>query len=251
MRIGLICMMIFGFLTMGAAQDKLSSLEKDIENIKQNQKIILEELKAIKTILSRLPLPPPQIDVRGIEIDIAGKPVIGKSVTNLVMIEFTDYQCQFCGRYSRETFPEIKKEYVDSGRIDYVIIDFPLPSHPLATKAAEATHCAEDQGKFWDMHHQMMADQNSLSNLLTYANALNLDLAIYEECLSSNRHADKIADDIELAKKMGITGVPGFILASRDPERLSIVKGISVMRGAMPLASFQREIDQALKNLQE
>lgn len=160
----MIGMIISGFLTMGIAQDNMSALEKDIDNIKQNQQIILEELKAVKAILSRLPHPPPQIYFRGMEIDIAGKPGIGKGATNLVMIEFADYIFQFCGRYTRETFPEIIKEYVDSGKLDYLIIDYPLPIHPLAPKAAEPAHCAEDQGKFWDINNRVMADQNSLVN---------------------------------------------------------------------------------------
>jgi protein-disulfide isomerase len=192
---------------------------------------------------------PPKVDVPGMEINLSGKPVIGKGASNLVMIEFSDYQCPYWGQYARETFPKIKELYVDSNKIDYATIDMPLPMHKLAAKAAEAVHCAEDQGKLWEMHNQLMAKQDMLDNLSSYAASLKLDLPEHWECLNTNKYARKITAEIEIATKPGINGVPGFIIAQRDPRNPSKAKGISTIRGAMPLQIFQKEIDQALANM--
>jgi len=246
-----VCVMALGFVSFSVAQESPADLRKDIEELKQNQQVIIKELQAIKSLLSSLPMRPQEVDIRGMEIDLSGKPVIGKSASHLVMIEFSDYQCPFCGQYARETFPKIKELYVDSNKMDYAIVDVPLPSHQLAPKAAEAAHCAEDQGKFWEMHDQLMAKQDSLDKLSSYAATLNLDLPKYEECLNTNKYAKKITAEIEMAAKLGINGVPGFILAAKDPLNPSKAKGILALRGAMPLEMFQKEIDQALADLKK
>jgi protein-disulfide isomerase len=239
-------MMLIGFVAFGMAQQSSADLKKDIEELKQNQQLILKELKEIKDIL---PKRPPEINVRDMEIDLNGTPIIGKGFTGLVMIEFSDYQCPFCGRYARETFPKIKELYVDNKKIDYAIVDAPIPDHKQAPKAAEAAHCAEDQGKFWEIHDQLMAKQEQLDKLSSYATTLNLDLPKYEECLNTNKYAKKVSAEVEMAAKLGINGVPGFILAKRDPANPSKAKGISAIRGAMPLEMFQKELDQAIASI--
>jgi protein-disulfide isomerase len=139
--------------------------------------------------------------------------------------------------------------YVNTNKMDYAIADMPLPIHKSASKAAEAAHCAEDQGKLWETHKQLMAKQDLLDKLSSYAAALNLDLLKYEECLNSGKHAKRVAAEVEMAAKLGITAVPGFILAAKDPQNPSKVKGILSLRGAMPLEMFQKEIDRALANM--
>ena len=131
-------------------------------------------------LLSSLPTRPQEVDIHGMEIDLLGKPVIGKGTSNLVMIEFSDYQCPYCGQYARETFPKIRELYVNANKMDYVMADMPLPIHKLAPKAAEAVHCAEDQGKLWEMHEQMMAKQDMLDRPSFYAANLNLSLPEFE-----------------------------------------------------------------------
>jgi protein-disulfide isomerase len=241
-----VCIITLVFVPFSVAQESPSDLRKDIEELKQSQQLIIKELQAIKSLLSSLPMRPPEVDIRGMEIDLSGKPLIGKSSSNLVMIEFSDYQCPFCGQYARETFPKIKELYIDSNKMDYAIADMPLPIHKSASKAAEAVHCAEDQGKFWEMHQQLMAKQDMLDKPSFYAANLNLSLPQYEECLNSGKHAAEIRADIEMAAKLGITAVPGFILAAKDPKNPLKAKGIIALRGAMPLEMFRKEIDQAL-----
>jgi protein-disulfide isomerase len=141
------------------------------------------------------------------------------------------------------------KQYVDSGKIRYTVLDAPLPIHKLAAKAAEASHCAEEQGKFWEMHDQMMANQKALNDLSSYATSLNLDVPRFEECLKTDKYADQVNKDKAVASQLNISGVPGFVLALSDPQKPSKVKGISFIMGAQPFSVFQKEIDQALADL--
>jgi protein-disulfide isomerase len=236
------------------AQQPATGIEKDIEELKNGQKAIRGELQMIKTLL--LQLKPnsgapvvPTVNIRDAKIDVGANPVLNKGNTNLVMVEFSDYECPFCGRYARETFPEIMKQYIDSGKIGYAIVDSPLSFHKLAPKAAEASHCAEEQGKFWEMHSELMSKQNSLNNLSSLAVSTNLDMPKFEACLSANKYAEKVTKNLSVANKLGISGVPAFILAMKDPADPQKLNGVSVMRGAQPFANFQKEIDQALANL--
>jgi len=141
------------------------------------------------------------------------------------------------------------EQYVDKGIIRYAVLDLPLPMHKMAQKAAEASHCASDQGKFWEIHMLMMTKQESIEDLSSYAATLNLDVPRFEECLKTNKYQEQISKESALAQKLGIRGVPGFIIASTDPQNPAKATGISYIPGAVPFAMFQKEIDQALAGL--
>jgi len=235
------------------AQEAGSDIRKEIESLKQGQEAILKSLNEIKSLLSQRPSAPnvPQPNIQGVELDITGRPISGSNAAKLVLIEITDYQCQFCGQYFRETLPQIVKRYVESGKLSYAMIDMPLPNHKQAAKAAEAAHCANEQGKYWEMHNQLMQKQDSLDDLSAIAKPLDLDIARFQECLKTNKYSDEVRNNISLGIKLGISAVPGFILAARNPEKPTIVKGISASFGFRPFDAFQPEIDQALEDLQK
>jgi protein-disulfide isomerase len=140
---------------------------------------------------------------------------------------------------------------VDTGKIRYALLDLPLPMHKLAFKAAEASHCAADQGKFWEMHDSMMADQNALDALGSYAESIHLDIAQFQECLDSDKYADAVRQDMAKANQLGVTGTPSFVLASTNPEDPSKVKGLRLIRGAQPFSNFEQAIDQVLAEDQQ
>jgi protein-disulfide isomerase len=233
----------------GLAQVAAPDMQKEIETLKKGQEAIRKELQEIKAMLISIGAPPPEKDIRGIDFELANYPLKGSSAARLVMLDFTDYQCPYCGRYARETLPQIIKQYVDSGKLRYAILDLPLPNHQNAPKAAEASHCAGDQEKFWEMHDQMMAKQESLDNLSSYATSLNLDMPRFEECLKTNKYAEDIRKPMALASKLDVRAVPGFVLAESDPRNPLKLKAIVSIRGAMPLESFEGEINKALANL--
>lgn len=128
-----------------------------------------------------------------------------------------------------------------------MLLDLPLESiHKLAFKAAEATHCAEDQGKYWEMHHRLFEQQKALEPWKGHAEALGLDVARFEECMTSGRHTAAIRKDMAEAQKAGVTGTPAFLIAVTDPSDPKKVKGLSTLRGAQPYDRFKTELEQAL-----
>ncbi len=166
---------------------------------------------------------------------------LGKKNAPVTLIEFTDYQCSFCKRHSTQTIPQIKKEYVDTGKVKYVLRDFPLGFHPNAQKAAEASECADDQGKFWEMHDKMFENSHALdvASLKKYASDLGLNSATFDNCLDSGKYAQEAKDDMADGQASGITGTPGFVLIDRDGKGHKL-------SGAQPFAKFKEAIDGAL-----
>jgi len=240
------------------AQTAEADLRQEVDEIRQNQETIQNDLSEIKALLLKLvtaqhaaprtPQQPPQVNIKGTTFDIGDNRVLGSESARVIIVEFTDYQCSFCGRYSRETFPHLREQYIEKGAIRYVVIDQPLPIHQEAAKAAEAAHCAGDQGKFWEMHEEMMAKQDALKDLFSYAKTLNLNVGEFEDCLNTGTYRSTVIKNMELAKELGISGVPCFIIGTVDESDSRRVTGISLIRGAVPLVNFQQEIDAALQH---
>jgi len=125
-------------------------------------------------------------------------------------------------------------------------MDLPLESiHKFAFKGAEAARCAGEQGKFWEMHDRLFANQTSLEPAKPHAEAVGLDVAKFEGCLSAGKYAEAIRKDMAEAQKAGINGTPAFFLAYTDPTS-SKVKTVARLSGAQPFAAFKAQIDQLL-----
>ena len=129
--------------------------------------------------------------------------------------------------------PQVYQEFVRTGKVELIYLDFPLQMHSNAFRAAEAAACAGDQERFWDMHHLLFENQRALApeRLPGYAEALGLDVAAFQKCLSSGRHTAGIREDIRTAQILGITGTPAYLLGLRLPgsdkvQILEIVKGL-------------------------
>ncbi len=140
---------------------------------------------------------------------------------------------------------------MDTGKIRYALLDLPLPMHKLAFKAAEASHCAGEQGLFWEMHDRMMADQKTLNALESLAASIHLDVAQFEACLDTEKYADAVREDMARARELGVNGTPSFVLTVTDPDDPTKVKTIRLLRGAQPFSNFQRAIDQALAEAEQ
>ena len=125
-------------------------------------------------------------------------------------------------------------------------LDLPLAMHKLAFKAAEATHCAEAQGKYWEMHDRLFQNQRALEPWSGHAEALGLDVAAFDKCMEEGTYAAAVRSDMAEASKAGATGTPSFVLALTDPNDPTKVKGLTFIRGAQPFASFKTQIDKAL-----
>jgi protein-disulfide isomerase len=234
------------------AQENVSDIKAVLEELQKNQQEMRLELQEIKTLLSRLPMPNNPSNaaqpntVKNVEFEIGDNPVLGNNNAKFILVEFTDYECPFCSRYVKETFSQIIKEYVDKDILRYAVIDQPLPIHPKAGKAAQAAHCALDQGKYWEIHKLMMTQQDSLDDLSSYARSLDMNIVVFEDCLKTDKYKEKVNKNMALARKLGINGVPGFVIGLIDSQNPGSVKGISSVLGAVPFSSFQKEIASAL-----
>lgn len=243
-------LMVSTLLVSGAhnaahARDEPSSksIAAEIQDLKQGQERLLQMLTSLTL---KLTPPRPEPKVRGVSFELTGTPIRGSDAARIILLEFSDYQCPFCSRYLRETFPRILAEYVDTGRIAYSVVNRPLPSHPLAQKAAEAAFCAHDQGRFWQMHELLMSKQDELRDLPGIAKQLNLNVSLFETCLQTNRHAVHVGRDAALGSQLNVLAVPVFVLGLRHRDAPSNVEGLSFISGAQPFEAFKKELDQAL-----
>jgi len=146
--------------------------------------------------------------------------------------------------------PQIDSEYIKTGKLKYVVRDFPLEAiHKDAFKAAEAAHCAGEQGKFWEMHVRLYDNQRALglSNLSLHAQALGLEMPRFQKCLDGGKYSTKVRKDLADGQKAGITGTPAFFLGVTVPN-VPTVKVVRVLKGAQPYTSFKDAIDSLLSS---
>ena len=159
----------------------------------------------------------------------------------IVVQEFSDFQCPFCQKFWNENFKQIKKNYIDTGKITFIYRHFPLSFHQNAKKAAEAAECANLQNKFWAYHDILFtkgkADGAGLDveSLKSYAGETGLDVTEFNSCLDKSKTADIVEIDTKEGQKAGVTGTPTFFI---NGKRLV---------GALPYTEFEKAIEEALK----
>jgi protein-disulfide isomerase len=194
----------------------------------------------------------PPAQPRNVDLDLTNHASKGKATAKLTLVEFSDFQCPFCARHVSQTEALIIKEYVDTGKLRIVFMDFPLENiHKSAFKAAEAARCAGEQGKFWEMHDQLFSSQKTptdFSNWTAQAEQVGLTVPEFERCLSSGKYAGDIRKDLAQGQSAGITGTPGFFLTA-TPQGSSKARTLRFISGAQPFASFQAQIDAVLADV--
>jgi protein-disulfide isomerase len=197
----------------------------------QNMALLVAELKAAGPAVS-IALDPPRFDVTVEDHD----PSRGPKDAPVTIVEFSEYQCPFCARVT-PTLKGLEQKY--AGKIRLVYKDFPLQNHLQAPKAAEAAHCAGDQGKYWELHDRLFANQQQLQvpQLKEHAGALKLDQAAFDQCLDSGKHAAIVQQDFDYGTKLGVGSTPTLYINGR------------IVTGAQPPAVFEAIIDDELARL--
>jgi protein-disulfide isomerase len=170
----------------------------------------------------------------------------GTGKAAIAIVEFSDFQCPYCGSYARDTFPAVAASLVDSGRADYYFRHLPLDQlHSRAVEAATAAECAGEQGRFWEMHDRLFADQSALSAahaLDAAAHAVGLDGDRFRSCLKGPSRVQRDKDE---ALQLGITATPTFLIGIRQADgRLQIVQTLS---GAAPADAIVAAVESAAK----
>jgi protein-disulfide isomerase len=173
-----------------------------------------------------------------------GELSLGRSDAPLSMVEFTDYQCPYCRRFQAEVWPQLKRNYIDTGKLRYLARDLPLEFHSAAAPAAEAAHCAGEQGKFWDMHAALLAGEMDFATggIERRARALQLDMTRFGECVARRKYAELIAAHAREADAAGIDGTPGFIVGRASG---AVLDGVRV-EGALPYDEFAGLLNELL-----
>lgn len=179
-------------------------------------------------------------------VTIPGAIVEGQSNAPITIVEYTDFQCPFCGRHARTTLPQLRQKYIATGQVRYIIRDLPLSIHPNAPLAAAASLCAAEQGaeKYWAFHDTMFAHQAGMTRdtVLRAGKLAGLDQGRLEACAKSPRITAEVAADLAVAEKAGFTGTPTFVIARTTPS--DTVRGIS-FTGALTISVFDEQIRRA------
>jgi protein-disulfide isomerase len=178
-------------------------------------------------------------NVEPINVEIGNSPVKGQDDAPVTLVEFSDYQCPFCGKFYSETYPLIIENYVNTGEVKLVFKDYPLDFHPEAQKAAEAARCA---GKllgddiYFKFHDILFENQVDLSeeNYKKWAREIGVDGASFDSCLDSGEFATAVQEDFAYGSQLGVTGTPGFFV---NGQRID---------GAVPYNVFEQAIESAL-----
>jgi protein-disulfide isomerase len=227
----------------------LSNGGKDSGITRQQADDILNELKSIRQLLEKENRPagqnqlPPAAPQTG-KVRLEGGYTVGSNDAPITIVEFTDYQCPFCQRFQSTTFPEIRQKLIETGKVRFVVRDLPLIElHADAMQAAEAAHCAGDQGQFWPMYDALFSDARKLgeNGLIDSAQSLNLDVEAFRSCLESGRHALEIQHDLQVAASLQINGTPSFLIGKATGDEVSG----EIIVGAQPFSVFETKLREA------
>lgn len=182
-----------------------------------------------------------------VEVSIDDDPVLGEKDAPVTIIEFSDYQCPFCRKFWQDTFPSLKREYIETGKVRFVYRDFPLNFHPSAIPAAEAANCAREKGgdaAYFKMHDKIFEEQNildggsvsstvqfSTEDLKRWAKDIGYNI---DSCLNGGKYVSEIQKDLQEGSAVGVQGTPGFFINGQP------------LSGAQPYSVFKQMIDAEL-----
>ena len=175
-----------------------------------------------------------------------GSSILGNPDAPITIIEFGDYQCHQCYNWFHNTKPAIFQNYVDTGKANFIFIDLAFLGRD-SPKAAQASYCAEDQGKYWEYHDMLYTSQESQidngwansERLKAFAFSLGLDMELFDSCFDSGKYSKRVQYNISEAKKHGIRGTPGFFIIGPDGQEQQI-------SGAQPYSVFKQVMDSMI-----
>lgn len=188
------------------------------------------------------------------KVSIVDAPVLGDKNAKVTVLEFSDYECPFCKRHFDQTYPLIKKDYIDTGKVKLVFRNYPLPFHePMASVEANGALCAREQGGdivYYKIHDEMFKKTTSngtglsKDKLWAIAQDLGLNVENFKACVEAEKFKQTIAKDSADGAAAGVSGTPSFLVGKSDASGTFEGK---ILVGAQPYSAFQSAIDEALK----
>jgi protein-disulfide isomerase len=232
-----------------------ASTKEEIQQLRIQVEEMQKDLAEIKKLLEKGARAPAPVAAgfRTQTISIGASPFKGKVDAPITVVEYSDYQCPFCARSYRDVMPKLQEEYIDTGKLRFVMREYPLSSiHKNATNASMAALCAGDQGKYWEMHDLLFENQKQLGvdNLKSFASTIGLDTASFNECLDGKKTSGKVQKDMASASKLGMGGTPGFFIGLTDLTEPDKVELSVYLKGAKPIDAFRAAIDDLLESVE-
>ena len=171
-----------------------------------------------------------------------GSPIMGEPNAPITILEWGDYQCTYCYKFHQNTLNTIDENFIKTGKVKLVFKDYPL-NGPESVLAAEASHCAQDQGKYWEYHHELYENWGgertgwiTRESLNQFANTINLNMNDFNACLDQHKYKDKIISMHAFGKEIGVDATPSFLVFNDQ----KIIK----IRGNQPLEVFLKTFDE-------
>lgn len=219
---------------------------------KEQGDAILNELRAIRALLEKqnqaspgAPRAAPPSQLQTITLpDTDGHATLGSRDAPVTIVEYTDLQCPYCARFSAQTLPALRKDFIDKGKVRLVSRDLPLAFHQYAAPAAVAARCAGEQDKYWEFREQVFQRQKDLASepYAAIATALGLDGGKFTSCRQDPARAKTVQIDRAAANALGITGTPTFLIG-RSARGTFVGEKLS---GAQPISVFEQKINALL-----
>ncbi|MBT8059780.1 MAG: thioredoxin domain-containing protein [Xanthomonadales bacterium] len=234
-------------------RDEIKALKEEVQGLREGQEKMQSELAEIKQLLQKQERPTPPSRAQAFKptgIRLGETMMKGEQDAPVTLIEYSDYHCPYCKRHATRVMPALLKNYVDSGKVRFVMREYPIPRlHPRAEAASRVALCAGEQGKYWEMHDALFEDQKTTTDehFDSLADGLGLDKAAFSECLGSERITARIKANTSEAQSLGVTGTPSFVVGLTDPENPDKVNLTKFIRGAQSQQNFEAAIDELLK----
>lgn len=163
---------------------------------------------------------------------------LGNLSSDIIFLEFGDYQCVHCAKFNQETKPLIVSKYVNPGKVKFIFKDYPINDNTLnnnaSTLAAKASYCANEQNKYWNYHDEIFKSWDSHNNkiwinqssLINYASNIGInDIEKFTQCINSDKYDKTLTESYKSARKIGFEGTQVYIILNNKTKDINIIDG--------------------------
>ena len=227
-------------------------LQAQIDQLREGQDRLLEELKEIKALLQeRTPRLETAVARQApdlLTVNVFGEPFKGSPAARVAILEYSDFDCSYCAKYATEIYPLIEHAYLKTGMVKYFFRDYPGPEHPGALFKAKVARCAGDQDRFWEAHDLLFRNQKPMDGpgMAQFTQKLGLEESRFQACLTSNRYIEAIQRSADGAARMRLNGTPAFLIGTLSEDG-SLLQAAKVFLGAESFQAFRDALDGLLR----